>query len=82
MSISKGEKGKMSAKYAHFARSATISAKLNAPSLMPYFLYTYGPRQNPDEPDDAFVKFLKVRDRASPAPRRPSKTDRRPRART
>ena len=38
--------------YLDFVKATTLSAKLNAPSLVPYFLYVYLPDQEFGEEDD------------------------------
>ncbi|KAJ1461654.1 hypothetical protein M885DRAFT_506711 [Pelagophyceae sp. CCMP2097] len=58
MSMSKPD-DHVSQTYVKFAKAATVSARLNAPSLAPYFVYTYLPHQDIDEPDDELVIFLK-----------------------
>jgi len=51
MSIAKAD-DQVSGTYADFAKAATTSALLNAPSLKPYFVYTYLPHQDMDADDD------------------------------
>ena len=58
MSMSKPD-DEVSATYVDFARAATASARLNAPTLYPFFLYTFLPHQDVEEPDDKLVRFLK-----------------------
>ena len=58
MSMSKPD-DEVSATYVDFARAATASARLNAPTLYPFFLYTFLPHQDVEEPDDRLVRFLK-----------------------
>ena len=80
MSMSKPDDA-VSNTYVAFAKAATASARLNAPSLAPsssgagasararppngtrarrYFIYTYLPHQDVDEPDDALCAFLRA----------------------
>ena len=58
MSMSKPD-DEVSATYVDFARAATASARLNAPTLYPFFLYTFLPHQDVEEADDTLVRFLK-----------------------
>ena len=58
MSMSKPD-DEVSATYVDFARAATASARLNAPTLYPFFLYTFLPHQDVEEEDDRLVRFLK-----------------------
>ena len=44
--------------YLDFVKATTLSAKLNAPSLVPYFLYVYLPDQEFGEEDD-LTRWLK-----------------------
>ena len=58
MSIAKPD-DVVSRTYADFAKAATMSVKLNAPNLAPYFVYTYLPRQDFEaDDDDAFAVWL------------------------
>ena len=54
MSMSKPD-DHVSATYVKFAKAATASARANAPSLSPYFIYTFLPHQDIEEPDDDLV---------------------------
>lgn len=59
MSMSKPDDA-VSGTYVAFAKAATASARLNAPSLAPFFVYTYLPHQDVDEADDELCAFLRA----------------------
>eukprot|EP00632_Arachnochrysis_sp_CCMP2950_P014300 CAMPEP_0185695000 /NCGR_PEP_ID=MMETSP1164-20130828/4256_1 /TAXON_ID=1104430 /ORGANISM="Chrysoreinhardia sp, Strain CCMP2950" /LENGTH=290 /DNA_ID=CAMNT_0028361859 /DNA_START=317 /DNA_END=1186 /DNA_ORIENTATION=+ len=49
----------LSGTYVSFAKAATTSARLNAPSLAPYFVYTYLPHQSMESMDDGLAAWLR-----------------------
>lgn len=58
MSIAKPS-DQVSRTYSEFAKAATTSAILNAPSLAPYFVYTFLPDESFEDPDDDLAVWLR-----------------------